>query len=68
MDGTADMFEENSYVGIQTEKSCLYCRDKIESFQKYHVNGFCPKNIKAQRLVLYQQYGQGQGFPAWMIH
>ena len=73
IDGAADMFEENTSVGTQTEESCPYCRDEIESLQKHHVNGFCPKNIEAQRLVLYQQYGQhnmsqGQGFPAWMIH
>ena len=71
IDGASDSIEESTFVGTQTKESCPYCRDEIKSLQKHHVNGFCPKNIEAQRLVLYQQYGQhnmSQGFPAWMIH
>ena len=71
IEGASDTIEESTFVGTQTKESCPYCRDEIKSLQKHHVNGFCPKNIEAQRLVLYQQYGQhnmSQGFPAWMIH
>ena len=68
IDGADDLLEESQSIGTQTEETCDYCRDIIESLEKHHVSGFCPKNIEAQRLALFQRYGQGQGFPAWMIN
>ena len=73
IDGAYEIVEEGKSLGTQTEETCPYCRDTIESLEKHHVSGFCPKNIEAQRLALYQRYGQhnagqGQGFPAWMIN
>ena len=74
IDGADDLLEESQSIGTQTEETCDYCRDIIESLEKHHVSGFCPKNIEAQRLALFQRYGQhntpgqGKGFPAWMIN
>ena len=74
IDGSDDIVKESESLGTQTEETCDYCRDIIESLEKHHVSGFCPKNIEAQRLALFQRYGQhstagqGQGFPAWMIN
>ena len=73
IDGADDIIDESKSIATQTEETCSYCKDEIESLEKHNVSGFCPKNNEAQRLVLYQLYGQhhaspGQGFPAWMIN
>jgi RNA polymerase subunit RPABC4/transcription elongation factor Spt4 len=56
IDGADDIIEESTSGVTQTKEACPYCRDEKQSLQKQNVNGFCPKNIEAQRLVLYQQY------------
>ena len=55
--------------GTQTDETCHYCKDSIESLEKHNVSGHCPKNTAAQTQALYQLYGQqmpgpGSGFPA----
>ena len=51
IDGADDIIEESKSLGTQTEQTCDYCRDIIESLDKHYISGFCPKNIEAQRIA-----------------
>lgn len=71
IDGAHDI-EENNSRETQTDETCSFCQDFIESKDKHNEGGFCPKNKAAQTQALYQSYGYqnfgGSGFPAWMVH
>ena len=68
IDGTTDEVVEIISKETQTDESCHYCKDFIESLDKHNISGFCPKNKAAQTQALYQRYGHqssglGSGFP-----
>ena len=61
--------EETKSKQTQTDETCPFCQDLIESKDVHNVSGFCPKNKEAQTIALYQRYGyqnigHSQGFPA----
>ena len=68
IDGANADVEEVTSKETQTDESCHYCKDFIESLDKHNISGFCPKNKAAQTQALYQRYGHqssglGSGFP-----
>ena len=65
--------EETNSKQVQTDDTCSYCQEFIESKEAHNVSGFCPNNKEAQTLALYHRYGyqnfgQGRGFSSWMMN
>ena len=68
VDGANDQ-EDIKSKQTQTDETCSFCKDIIESKEVHNVSGFCPKKKEAQTTALFQRYeyqniGHSQGFPA----